>query len=113
MRALHLIYALKDVGSQIIFVRTKKGPYGAEGLAAALSKDEGGGGPGFAADYLHGDVEPGDGRHQRKGKVQAFKDGETNVLVSTDLLARGFNVPTVNLVVNFELPIQHFGPRGE
>lgn len=34
-----------------------------------------------------------------------FRDGVTKVLVATDVLARGIDVPSVTMVVNFELPL--------
>ncbi|KAK1392216.1 DEAD-box ATP-dependent RNA helicase 38-like [Heracleum sosnowskyi] len=39
--------------------------------------------------------------------VKEFKEGLTQVLISTDLLARGFDQPQVNLVVNYDLPLQY------
>ncbi|KAI3750600.1 hypothetical protein L2E82_21282 [Cichorium intybus] len=39
--------------------------------------------------------------------VKEFKDGLTQVLISTDLLARGFDQSKVNLVVNYDLPVNH------
>ncbi|KAK1400887.1 hypothetical protein POM88_000492 [Heracleum sosnowskyi] len=39
--------------------------------------------------------------------VKEFKEGLTQILISTDLLARGFDQPLVNLVVNYDLPLQY------
>lgn len=39
--------------------------------------------------------------------VKEFKEGLTKVLISTDLLARGFDQSQVNLVVNYDLPVKH------
>merc|ERR1712113_220906 len=36
-----------------------------------------------------------------------FRSGATRVLISTDVLSRGIDVPAVTLVVNYELPIQY------
>merc|ERR1712032_1610626 len=41
-----------------------------------------------------------------------FRSGVTKVLISTDVLARGIDVPAVTLVVNYELPVL-FGKRGQ
>ncbi|WCJ26137.1 ATP-dependent RNA helicase DBP5 [Euphorbia peplus] len=38
--------------------------------------------------------------------IKEFKDGLTQVLISTDLLARGFDQQQVNLVVNFDVPVK-------
>ncbi|MFS7966472.1 putative RNA helicase [Helianthus anomalus] len=40
-----------------------------------------------------------------KKVVKELKEGLTNVLISTDLLARGFDQSKVNLVVNYDLPV--------
>ncbi|KAH9620575.1 hypothetical protein KSS87_015802 [Heliosperma pusillum] len=42
--------------------------------------------------------------------VKEFKDGLTKVLISTDVLARGFDQSEVNLVVNYDLPVKHRQP---
>lgn len=39
--------------------------------------------------------------------IHEFRQSVTNVLISTDILARGFDVLSVKLVVNFDVPIQH------
>ncbi|XVF76325.1 hypothetical protein PTKIN_Ptkin13bG0257400 [Pterospermum kingtungense] len=39
--------------------------------------------------------------------VKEFKDGLTQVLISTDLLARGFDQQEINLVINYDLPVKH------
>eukprot|EP00959_Pyramimonas_sp_CCMP1952_P074160 1549759-Pyramimonas_sp.AAC.1 len=43
--------------------------------------------------------------------MREFRGGVTKVLISTDVLARGIDVPAVTLVVNYELPAK--GRRGE
>ncbi|KAL0338537.1 UNVERIFIED_CONTAM: DEAD-box ATP-dependent RNA helicase 38 [Sesamum angustifolium] len=42
--------------------------------------------------------------------IKEFKEGLTQVLISTDLLARGFDQKQVNLVVNFDLPVRYDRP---
>jgi ATP-dependent RNA helicase len=42
----------------------------------------------------------------RMERMTAFRKGETRVLISTDLLARGIDVQQVSLVINYELPSQ-------
>lgn len=34
----------------------------------------------------------------------AFKKGETRILVTTDLMARGIDIERVNLVINYDMP---------
>jgi translation initiation factor 4A len=55
---------------------------------------------GFPITCIHGDMEPRD----RMERMTAFRRGETRVLISTDLLARGIDVQQVSLVINYELP---------
>jgi ATP-dependent RNA helicase len=43
---------------------------------------------------------------ERMERMKAFRKGETRVLISTDLLARGIDVQQVSLVINYELPPQ-------
>jgi ATP-dependent RNA helicase DeaD len=54
----------------------------------------------YAADALHGDIS----QPQRKKVLRAFREGRTEVLVATDVAARGLDVPEVSLVVNFDIP---------
>ena len=39
--------------------------------------------------------------------VQEFRDGKTKILISTDILARGFDHSTISLVINFDMPVEH------
>merc|ERR1711953_1042182 len=41
---------------------------------------------------------------EREREMKYFRNGTTRVLISTDLLARGIDVPNVGMVVNFDLP---------
>jgi ATP-dependent RNA helicase DeaD len=54
----------------------------------------------YAADALHGDIS----QPQREKVLRAFREGRTEVLVATDVAARGLDVPEVSLVVNFDIP---------
>ena len=42
----------------------------------------------------------------RMDRMTSFRKGDTRVLISTDLLARGIDVQQVSLVINYELPTQ-------
>jgi len=57
---------------------------------------------GFPITCIHGDMEVRD----RMERMTSFRRGETRVLISTDLLARGIDVQQVSLVLNYELPTQ-------
>jgi ATP-dependent RNA helicase DeaD len=54
----------------------------------------------YAADALHGDIS----QAQREKVLRAFREGRSEVLVATDVAARGLDVPEVALVVNFDIP---------
>ncbi|MBN8793692.1 MAG: DEAD/DEAH box helicase [Stenotrophomonas nitritireducens] len=63
-------------------------------LAGALRRS------GIAVQALHGDLSQG----RRVRTLQAFKDGELQVLVATDVAARGIDIAGLPVVVNHELP---------
>ncbi|MEO0677719.1 MAG: DEAD/DEAH box helicase [Pseudomonadota bacterium] len=75
----------------LVFARTK---HGAERLKNGLVAD------GFAATSVHGNKSQG----QRDRAIKQFRAGEMQILVATDVAARGIDIPTVGLVVNYELP---------
>jgi len=75
----------------LVFSRTK---HGAEKLKKGLVAD------GFNADSIHGNKSQG----QRDRAIEAFRSGETTILVATDVAARGIDIPGVAFVINFDLP---------
>ncbi len=91
-RAL-LTHIVKSRGLRqvLCFVRTK---HGASRLARQLEKD------GLETSAIHGDKTQG----ARMDALQAFKEGKLEVLVATDVAARGLDVDDLPLVVNYELP---------
>ena len=60
---------------------------------------------GFKCTSLDGKMEPS----ERDRVVREFRDGLTKILISTDVLSRGFDVTQVTLVVNFDLPVDRQG----
>ncbi len=75
----------------LIFSRTK---HGAEKLKTGLVVD------GFKATSVHGNKSQG----QRDRAIKTFRSGEMDILVATDVAARGIDIPGVGLVINYELP---------
>ena len=43
-------------------------------------------------------------QQERDSIVKEFREGKTRLLLTTDLLSRGIDIPDVNLVVNYDLP---------
>lgn len=80
-------------GSVIVFLKTK---HRTDRLKKYL------GSYGFAVDLIHG----GRSQAQRNRALKAFKDGQTRILCATDVAARGIDVPHVEHVINFDLPMQ-------
>jgi superfamily II DNA/RNA helicase len=78
-------------GLTIVFCRTKRA---CDQVAAALTTR------GFAAAAVHGDL----GQGQRERAMRAFRSGKVDVLVATDVAARGLDVDDVTHVVNYECP---------
>lgn len=75
----------------IVFGRTKRR---VDELSEALQKR------GYSAEGLHGDLS----QNQRDHVMRKFRDGSIDVLVATDVAARGLDVSGVTHVINFDLP---------
>jgi ATP-dependent RNA helicase RhlE len=55
---------------------------------------------GFLVDFIHGDRS----QNQRSRAIKSFKDGSVNILVATDVAARGIDVPGITHVINYSQP---------
>ena len=55
----------------------------------------------FPITTIHGKMS----QQERNNIVKEFREGNTRLLLTTDLLARGIDIPQVNLVINYDLPI--------
>jgi ATP-dependent RNA helicase DeaD len=75
----------------VVFCNTK---YKVDGLVKQLAK------AGYPADGLHG----GKTQSQRNQVMNGFRKGKTQLLVATDVAARGLDVDGVEAVVNFDFP---------
>lgn len=56
---------------------------------------------GYKAEAIHGDLR----QNQRNNVLSRFKRGDVNILVATDVAARGIDVENVEAVINFDLPL--------
>jgi ATP-dependent RNA helicase RhlE len=85
------ILQAKPAGQTLVFTRTK---YGADKLVTFLRRE------GIPAHAIHGDK----AQSHRTRTLDAFRNGEADVLVATDIAARGIDVDGIRMVVNFDVP---------
>ena len=91
MEALTRILEVEETDGIIIFSRTKSMTVElAEKLAAR----------GFAAEALNGDIP----QKMREQLVNKLKSGQLDILVATDVAARGLDVPRISHVINYDVP---------
>jgi ATP-dependent RNA helicase DeaD len=83
---------LEEPESAIIFVRTRRE---ADQLAEQLST------LGYLAQALHGEIT----QAQRERTLERFRSGQTQVLVATDVAARGLDIPEVSHIINYDVPL--------
>ena len=89
--AITRILEAEPFDAMIVFARTK---LGTEELADKLSAR------GIAAAAINGDVQ----QAQREKTIQNLKDGKIDVLVATDVAARGLDVERISHVLNYDIP---------
>jgi len=89
--ALARIIEAETYDGMLVFVRTK---------AATMDVVESLESRGYAAEALNGDIK----QSQRERTVERFKSGKVNILVATDVAARGLDVDRISHVINFDIP---------
>lgn len=89
--SLHNLLVKEEFSKVLIFGRTK---HGVERLCQTLVKK------GFRAESIHGDKPQG----KRQLALKAFKENYSQILVATDVAARGLDIPNVSHVINYDLP---------
>lgn len=87
---LHLLNK-NQFGLSLVFVSTKAM---ADTLARQLTE------AGHTAEAIHGDLR----QRQRDKVMKRYRDGEVNLLVATDVAARGIDVGGIDAVVNYDIP---------
>ena len=90
-RAVRQILRERSLGQALVFVNSK---LGCARLARAFERD------GLATTALHGDKS----QDERLKSLAAFKRGEVDVLVATDVAARGLDIADLPAVFNFDVP---------
>src|ERR671918_168882 len=82
---------MREKKQTIVFAATKQR---AHRLASELKQE------GFRAITIHGDLS----QRQRDNAMYRFKKGEDDILVATDIAARGIDVPAIGHVINYDIP---------
>lgn len=83
---------LGEAGHQVlVFSRTK---HGADNIARYLSRR------GITCESIHGDKS----QNSRQRALSNFKEGRSNVIIATDIAARGIDIKGLDLVLNYDLP---------
>lgn len=88
---LHTLLNNKELSKVLIFGRTK---HGVERLSKILIER------GFKAESIHGDKN----QSHRQRALASFKDNRAQILVATDVAARGLDIADVSHVINYDLP---------
>ena len=89
---LHLL-ARPEISRVLVFTRTKA-------MADTLVHDVKD--AGLKADAIHGDLE----QSMRQKVLRNFREGQINILIATDVAARGIDVPDITHVINFDMPLE-------
>ncbi|PFH33879.1 DEAD/DEAH box helicase [Besnoitia besnoiti] len=103
---LSSLYSSMCLGQSVIFVNSRRSAFS---LALKMQEE------GYAVSLICGTQAQGPekmGIEMRDRIMEEFRKGETKVLICTDVLARGIDVPQVTLVVNFDLPLVYQGRVG-
>ena len=88
---LSWLISANNYGRVLVFVRKKEL---ADGVAESLREW------GYKVGILHGER-----MHQeRKKSLHAFREGEIQILVATDIAARGLDIPELDVVINYDIP---------
>lgn len=83
---------LGEAGHQVlVFSRTK---HGADNIARYLSRR------GITCESIHGDKS----QNSRQRALSNFKEGRSNIIIATDIAARGIDIKGLDLVLNYDLP---------
>ncbi|OGR83982.1 MAG: RNA helicase, partial [Elusimicrobia bacterium RIFCSPLOWO2_01_FULL_54_10] len=91
-KLLEELLRAQNMTSVIVFTRTKRL---ADKLSLALKRD------GFKTSVLHGDRS----QSQREQALAHFREGRSQVMVATDIAARGIDIADISHVINFDIPV--------
>ncbi|PIQ91734.1 MAG: DNA/RNA helicase [Parcubacteria group bacterium CG11_big_fil_rev_8_21_14_0_20_39_22] len=91
LEVLHALLSNEEFDKVLIFGKTK---HGVEKLSQVLVQK------GFKADSIHGDKN----HFKRQRALNLFKDSHVQILVATDVAARGLDIADISHVINFDIP---------
>ncbi len=91
IETLYNLLNQKEFNKVLVFGKTKQG---VEQISRTLIRN------GFRSESIHGDKN----NHQRQKALSRFKDNRIQVLVATDVAARGLDINDISHVVNYDLP---------
>jgi ATP-dependent RNA helicase DDX19/DBP5 len=92
------LYGLMTIGSSVIFVRTRES---ASEIQRRMEAD------GHKVSALHGAHEG----QNRDALLDDFRSGRSKVLITTNVLARGIDVSSVSMVINYDIPMKGPGDK--
>ncbi|KAI0479622.1 ATP-dependent RNA helicase DBP5 [Xylaria cf. heliscus] len=87
------LYGLMNIGSSIIFVKTRES---ADQIQQNMVRD------GHKVSVLHAAY----AGSERDTRLDDFRTGKSKVLITTNVLARGIDVSTVSMVINYDIPMK-------
>jgi ATP-dependent RNA helicase DeaD len=89
--ALALLLEAEAIQNVLIFTKTRQGA--AEVAEQLIVR-------GYPAEALHGDLD----QNVRETVLRRFRNGDIRILIGTDVVARGMDIPSVSHVINYDLP---------
>lgn len=94
LESLCRVLDVEETGKLIIFCRTKRG---VDDLVASMQAR------GYMSDGLHGDLS----QAQRDRVMKKFREGKLEILIATDVAARGIDIDDISHVINYDIPQDH------
>lgn len=91
LEVLHDLLCKQEFEKVVVFGRTK---HGAQKMTRLLRNK------GHKVDAIHGNKSQG----QRQRALQSFKENKINILIATDVIARGVDIDDISHVINYDLP---------
>jgi translation initiation factor 4A len=91
LATLYDLYEKLSISQSIIFVNSKRK---ADFLKEQLEDND------YTVSCIHGDLT----QDERNDIMESFRNGNSRILITTDIIARGIDVQTVSIVINYDIP---------